>query len=230
MLSASTRNSEKSSIGMVERNGRPAVLSITQIQREQTLRNIGTVSVFIALLRAVNLGGHNRVAMADLRTMLEDLGLRDAQTLLQSGNAVFRGDRGDTDELERILERALAKRLGVRTDFMVRTAAEWRAAIAGNPFPREAERDPGRTVLFCLKDAPPPEAVTALQEAISGREVVRAKGRSAYAIFPDGMGRSRLTITLLEKKLGTRGTGRNWNTVLKLGELAQALRGDRPAG
>ena len=73
-----------------------------------------------------------------------------------------------------------------------------------------------------LKDAPDREQVTALQKAITGREVVRAKGRHAYVVYPDGIGRSRLTSALIEKKLTTRGTGRNWNTVVKIGALAGA--------
>ena len=73
---------------------------------------------------------------------------------------------------------------------------------------------------MCLKAAPPPEAVAALQGSIAGRELVRAVGRQAYVVYPDGIGRSRLTNAVIEKRLGTRGTGRNWNTVLKLAALA----------
>jgi len=72
-----------------------------------------------------------------------------------------------------------------------------------------------------MKEAPDRDDVAALQSAITGREVVRAKGRHAYVFYPDGIGRSRLTSALVEKKLGTRGTGRNWNTVLKVGALAE---------
>jgi len=73
---------------------------------------------------------------------------------------------------------------------------------------------------MCLRDAPDRAAVAGLQKAIAGREVVRTSGRHAYIVYPDGIGRSRLTVALIEKKLGTRGTGRNWNTVLKLAALA----------
>jgi uncharacterized protein (DUF1697 family) len=75
-------------------------------------------------------------------------------------------------------------------------------------------------VVGFLKEAPDSAAVTALQKAIVGREVVRAIGRHAYVVYPDGIGRSKLTSAIVEKKLGTRGTGRNWNTVLKLQALA----------
>jgi uncharacterized protein (DUF1697 family) len=176
-------------------------------------------TIHIGLLRAVNLAGLNKISMSDLRDLLVMLGLRDARTLLQSGNVVFRADIAAA-KLEGLLQDAAAKRLGLATDFFVRTAKEWKGIVAANPFPDEARRDPGRLIVVVLKDAPEAEAVTALQSAIKGREVVRAKGRQAYITYPDGMGRSRLTTALIERKLGTRGTARNWNTVLKLAALA----------
>jgi uncharacterized protein (DUF1697 family) len=174
---------------------------------------------FIALLRAVNLPSHGKVAMSDLRDLATELGLADARTLIQSGNLVF-SDGRKSGELERLLETEAEKRLGLRTDFHVRSAAEWKALIAHNPFPDEAERDPGHLIVMCLKDAPESKDVEALQAAIKGRETVRAHGRQAYLVYPDGSGRSKLTNALIEKKLRTRGTGRNWNTVLKLAALA----------
>lgn len=176
---------------------------------------------FIALLRAVNLGSHNKVSMADLKALVTKLGMANAQSLLQSGNLVFETAARATAPLEKLLEATAAKTLGLQTDFFVRTGAEWQQAIADNPFPKQARLDPGHTVLMCLKEAPPPAAVKALQAAITGREVVQAKGRHAYFLYPDGMGTSKLTIKLIEKKLGTTGTARNWNTVLKLGALTE---------
>jgi uncharacterized protein (DUF1697 family) len=120
-----------------------------------------------------------------------------------------------------MLEAASTKHLGVTTDYFVRTAKEWRAIIDENPFSREAKSDPGHLLMMCLRDAPSPTQVKALQAAIKGRETVKAKGRQAYVYYPDGVGRSKLTIKVIERALGTRGTARNWNTVLKLGELAQ---------
>ena len=175
----------------------------------------------IALLRAVNLPGHNKIGMADLKAFVIGLGFTDAQTLLQSGNIVFSGGTKTTTSLEETLERAAAKQLGLETDFIVRTAKEWQAIIDANPFPREAKDDPSHLLAVILKDEVSAANVTALQKAIVGREVVRAKGRCLYVVFPDGIGRSKLTTAMTEKKLGTRGTARNWNTVLKLGALAQ---------
>lgn len=174
----------------------------------------------IALLRAVNLGPHNKIAMADLKALLVGLGFADAQTLVQSGNVVFTGGTTPPADLEQTLERAAAETLGLRTEFFVRTAKEWQEIVAANPFPQEAKDDPSHLVALVVKDALTASAVTALQQAIVGREVVRAKGRCAYIVYPDGIGRSKLTSALIEKKLGTRGTARNWNTVLKLAALA----------
>jgi uncharacterized protein (DUF1697 family) len=177
--------------------------------------------VHVALLRAVNLGAHNSVAMADLRALLEHLGLREGRSLLQSGNLIFRSDVRKTVALEALLEAAAAKRLGLRTDFFVRSAAEVSAVLERNPFPAEATRDPGHLVVMFLKAAAADEDVQALRASITGREVVRADGRQAYIVYPDGIGNSRLTHALVERKLRTRGTARNWNTVTKLGALAQ---------
>ena len=180
------------------------------------------MTIHIGLLRAVNLGKHNKVGMADLRELLAAAGLQDVRSLLQSGNVAFRSDVHTAAQLEGVLERAAAKRLGLETDFFVRTASDWKTLIAGNPFPEEAERDPSHLLVMFLKHAPDREHVTALKGAITGREIVRAKGRHAYVVYPDGIGRSRLTTAFIERKLATRATGRNWNTVLKLGALAGA--------
>jgi uncharacterized protein (DUF1697 family) len=176
---------------------------------------------YIALLRGINVGGHKLVGMADLRELLTALDFTGARSLLQSGNLVFRTAARTTADLERLLEAEAAKRLGLRTDFFVRTAAEWDLLAARNPFRDEAASDPARLLLMILKDAPGAKDVRALQAAITGPEIVRAAGRQAYIFYPDGVGRSRLTGRLIEDRLGTRGTGRNWNTVLKLVALAK---------
>jgi len=177
------------------------------------------VTTHIALLRAINLAGHNAVPMADLRDLLTRLGFRDVRSLLQTGNLVFQSDGSAGARLERLLEVEAKKRLRLETDFFVRSRQEWRTVIKRNPFPREAQSDPAHLVVMFLKDATDATSVRALQAAITGSEVVRRVGKQLYVVYPDGIGRSRLTNAIIEKKLGTRGTGRNWNTVLKLGAL-----------
>ena len=93
--------------------------------------------------------------------------------------------------------------------------------IARNPLRDEAARDPSHLLVMFLKDAVEAKDVKALQTAITGREIVRGDGKHLYIVYADGIGRSRLTNAAIEKKLGTSGTGRNWNTVLKLGAMAK---------
>jgi uncharacterized protein (DUF1697 family) len=184
-------------------------------------RSLVNLTTHIALLRGINVGGHRSVGMTDLRDFLTKLGFDDVRSLLQSGNVVF-GSRARTGaELERFLEAESVKRFGIEIDFFVRAPEEWKTMIRQNPFRKEAELDPAHLVVMLLKSPPRPEDVAALQEGITGAEVVRAKGRHLYAFYPDGQGRSRLTNAVIERKLG-RCTGRNWNTVLKLALLAKA--------
>ncbi|HYL21229.1 MAG TPA: DUF1697 domain-containing protein [Gemmatimonadales bacterium] len=173
----------------------------------------------VALLRAINLPAHNPVPMAELRELVTRLGFRDVRSLLQTGNLVFQSDGRAAAELERLLEIEAKKRLRLETAFFVRTGQEWRGVIARNPFPKEAERDPAHLVVMFLKDAVIAGKVKALQAGVTGPEVVRAAGKQLYIVYPEGIGRSRLTNAIIEKKLGTSGTGRNWNTVLKLAAL-----------
>lgn len=175
-------------------------------------------TIHVALLRAVNVGGRS-LAMADLRAVAEGLGFANVKTLLQSGNLVFDCESKKSAALESALEAALKKR-GIETDFMVRRADELAAVIAANPFPKEANSDPGHLVVMFLKDAPGVKAVAALSAAVKGREVIRHQGRELYIVYPDGIGRSKLTNKFIESRLDTRGTGRNWNTVMKLAALA----------
>jgi uncharacterized protein (DUF1697 family) len=170
----------------------------------------------IALLRAVNVGGHGKVSMADLKTLMDDIGFVGGRTLLQSGNLVFRADGLEDAAIERLLEAEAGKRIGLKTDVMARDASEWSAAIAANPFPDKAAQDPGHLLLLALKAEPAPGAVAALREAYDGPERFEGWGRHLHVVYPEGVGPSRLTTALIERRLGVRATARNWNTVLKL--------------
>jgi uncharacterized protein (DUF1697 family) len=176
--------------------------------------------VQIALLRAINVGGRNRISMAELRELVETLGFTNVRTLLQSGNLVFKTGKGSSAAIERQLEVETKKRFSLEISYVVRTAAEWETIIAQNPFGEAAKRDPAHLCVMPLKDAPTPSAVNELQAAIQGRETVHALGKELYLVYPDGIGTSKLTNVLIERKLSTRGTARNWNTVLKLATLA----------
>ena len=159
------------------------------------------MATHVALLRGINVGGNKPVAMADLRDLVAGLGLEDVQSVLQSGNLVFRADGNAGVRLERALEAEARQRLGLETEFFVRSAAEWEDVVAENPFHEQARRDPARLVAVFLKEAPPGAAVKALQAAIVGREVLRSAGKQIYIVYPDGQGRSRLTNSRVNSRL-----------------------------
>lgn len=174
---------------------------------------------YVAFLRAVNVAGKS-LAMSALRDFAAALGLDEPRTLLQSGNLIFRTAGRKPAELEALLEREAEKRLGVATDFLVRSGRELGTILVDNPFPTAARRDPAHLLVMFLKDESPADAIAALRKAIVGRESIAAQARQLYVVYPDGIGRSKLTARLIEQKLGTRGTGRNWNTVVKLAAAA----------
>jgi uncharacterized protein (DUF1697 family) len=177
------------------------------------------MTVFVAFLRGINLAGKKPVPMADLRRMADGLGLENTRTLLQSGNLLFDAAAQEGAQLEQHLEEAAKEVLGLKTDFMVRDAGELQQAVDSNPFPEAAHDVPGHLVLSLLKAIPAPGSLERLRSAIVGREIVDLRGRELYIIYPDGIGRSKLTSALMDRQLGTRGTGRNWNTILKLSKL-----------
>lgn len=174
----------------------------------------------VALLRAVNLGPHKKIAMADLKAMFVALGFEDAKTLLISGNVVFEAGSKTPAALEKLLEAEAAKRLKLNTEFFVHTAAQWEQMLAANPFKTMAKDDPSHLVVFALKGAPNAAAVKQLNDG-GGPEEAKAAGGALYVSYPDGIGRSKLNANAGWKKLGTPATGRNWNTAQKIAALLQ---------
>ena len=170
---------------------------------------------FIVLLRAVNVGG-STLPMARWKEVLHGAGL-SARTLGAAGSAVVVApDRTTSARLEAIVESSLAREAGLVTDAFARRPEEWAGIVQGNPFPAAAKEDPAHLVVTTLKDQPKPGAWPVLNAEIQGRERVAPGIRCAYIVYPDGIGRSKLTPAVIERHLGVRGTSRNWNTVLSL--------------
>jgi len=182
------------------------------------------VTTYIALLRAINVGGKNLISMVELRKMLEGLGYSHVQSLLQSGNVVFQSEKKKPSDVETQLEDETKKRFGVSVDYMVRDHAELQAIVKANPFMKFAKEYPAYMHVLFLKSNAAKGAQDALRLAIKGREVVAVNGNVVYAQYPDGAGVSKLTNAVLEKHLGTRATGRNWNTVNKILQMAESMR------
>lgn len=176
---------------------------------------------YALFLRGINVGGNKKVSMSELRALIEQQGFTDPATLLMSGNAVFRGAAVAVPALEKRFENAIAKHFGFEVHCVARTAKEWPALVAANPFRTESQRDPAHLLLVLLKRDPAAGAIAKLRAAIKGRERVELARRELYAVYPDGIGTSKLTLPVIERCLGTVGTGRNWNTVLKVAALLE---------
>lgn len=175
----------------------------------------------LALLRGVNVGGNKKVAMADLRACVAAIGFQEPRTLLQSGNLAFRSNgKSDDATLETLLEAEVFERLGLKTVFIVRTVEEWAKVIARNPFTDEAATTPSRLVVMFCRTAPTADAVQGLYPGIVGGERIHADGRHLYATFPDGISNSPMSNILMSARFSRHATGRNWNTVTKLGAMA----------
>ncbi|MDB5429852.1 MAG: uncharacterized protein JWP35_968 [Caulobacter sp.] len=174
----------------------------------------------IALLRGVNVGGR-KVVMSELKVAVEAMGFSDVRTLQAAGSLVFGADGRPDEALETALEAGSLERLGLKTDYHVRSAAEWGRLIAANPFPDQARDEPSRMVMMLFKTDPPAQAWKTLAQINPGRELIRAGERCAYLFYPDGIGASVLfEKNLIDRTLRILGTARNWNTVLKLAALA----------
>lgn len=170
------------------------------------------MTAFVALLRAVNVGGTGKLPMADLRAMCEAVGFRKIRTYIASGNVVFTSDRS-LAEVKAALEVPLADYAGKPVEVVMRTAEDMAAVLAANPFP---DARPNRTVAIFLNDTPPAD----LLDRAVGRngEDIRVGRREIYVHYGEGMGTSRLAFPAIKG-----GTARNMNTVAKLVQMAGAL-------
>lgn len=161
--------------------------------------------------------------MEDLRTLCASLKLQDAQTYVQSGNVVFRTRETDLPRLAKRLEDAVERTFGFRSDVILRTGAELKDVIARNPFAGREGIEPNKLLVTFLAADPGDEARAKVRAIRTSSEELWIDGRELYIYYPDGMGRSRLTLTVIDRALKTSGTGRNWNSVTKLLELAEKL-------
>ena len=170
------------------------------------------MNAYVALLRAVNVGGTGKLPMSDLKEMCERAGFVSVRTYIASGNVVF-ASRMSEAQVKAALESALEAYAGKPVGVLVRTAAEMAAVAAGNPFP---EALPSATVAIFLDEPPPVDAA----ERATGRadEEIRLGRREIYVHYGEGMGRSRLKIPAARA-----GTARNINTIAKLAEMAAEL-------
>jgi uncharacterized protein (DUF1697 family) len=172
---------------------------------------------YVALLRGINIGPRNRVAMPVLREALDEAGFKDVQTYVQSGNVVL-ASRAKADTVRRKIERVIEESFGLEIAVVVRSSAELAAVARRNPL-RKVATDPKRYQVTFLSAKLPAKTVRELEEVAAAKEEVVVSGREVYAWHPVGVARSKLWTKLAGKTLGVTATSRNWATVEALLEL-----------
>jgi uncharacterized protein (DUF1697 family) len=173
---------------------------------------------YVALLRGINLGSHNKVPMPALRTLVEGLGYDEVATYIQSGNVILT-TKDSASKVEGALHNAIKKKFGFDVAVVVRTRPQLKQIVDGNPFAKKA-KDVGHLHVVFLAAKPKADKVKALTNGDWGDDEVAVKGAEAYLHLPNGYGRAKLNNMLVEKKLGVTGTARNWRTTVKLLALA----------
>jgi uncharacterized protein (DUF1697 family) len=174
---------------------------------------------YVALLRSVNVGGHGRIGMGDLRASFERLGYGDVVTYIQTGNVLFDARSKSEAAVVSAIEDRLAEDFGDSPAVILRSVPELLRVGHASPYAK-AGADPARHHVTFLATRPDKKAVSSLVLPASGRDELVVDGREVYVHTPDGYGTSKLSGALLERRLGVLSTTRNWNTVTKLCALA----------
>lgn len=179
---------------------------------------------YIALLRAVNIGSTGKLPMADFRKLLADLGYRNVETYIQSGNAVFDAP-GPAAKVAKAIAAALEKQMGAPCGVLIRTHDELEHVIANNPFETEASADGTKVHAVFLSATPAPSVAAGLDRIVTQYPARRDRYHVArdtlYLHLPDGAAESKFTAKTIDRILGTTGTARNWNTVLKVHAMSK---------
>ena len=178
------------------------------------------MTVCVALFRGINVGGHNKLPMQELRDMLASLGCENVQTYIQSGNAVFRIAKDPAILADEIVV-AIDDSFGFRPGLLILKLDAFRAIAAANPY-RAAEATPAQLHVSFLTETPTDPDIESLERLRSASESFELANGAFYLHAPDGIGRSKLAARV-EKALGVEATGRNWRTVSKLLELADSV-------
>jgi uncharacterized protein (DUF1697 family) len=183
------------------------------------------MTVYVSMLRAVNVGGTSRIKMAALQAVYESIGLKDVRTLLQSGNVVFRSSLTDRGQLVRRIAQEIERQLKLEVEVILRTLEEVASIVERGPV-LSPDADKSKLLVMFLSGVPDGAAQAALakwHKERKGPEMLELRGPEIYLYYPDGVGKSKLSGAVLEAKLNVSGTARNWNTLEKLLQTGRAL-------
>jgi uncharacterized protein (DUF1697 family) len=178
------------------------------------------MTVFIALLRGINVGGRKRVRMADLVHLCRDLGFHHVRTYLQSGNVLFESPQDDPGQVSAMVGGEISRKWGFPVKVILRTSAEFRRIITSNPLAGEGLDADTLHVTF-LSELPPEGVPEGMREGKDGHDRYVNVGREVYLSCPDGYGKTKFSTGFFEKKLGVAATTRNWKTVTALADSAE---------
>jgi uncharacterized protein (DUF1697 family) len=176
----------------------------------------------VSLLRGINVGGKRSIKMTELVDLYGTLGLDNPRSFIQSGNVVFGTTEGDLEGLARRVAEAIESKFGIRSEVILRTREELRNVVDRNPFAGRSDVPSNKLHVLFLAAQPGAGVHDRLRALPSTPEELHLAGRELYIYFPNGMGRPTLSISAIDRALGVPETARNWNTVLKLLELATA--------
>lgn len=177
------------------------------------------MNTYVALLRGINVGGHKRIAMQDLRQLVAGLGHSEVATYIQSGNVIFRSSASSTTDLAGELEARIGRDLGQEVTVVVRSHEDLVRVVGGNPF-TALGADPASLHVTFLAREPDPGLLAELDMGEVAPDEFEVRGREIYLRCPLGYGQTKLNPALWERRLKVRTTTRNWNTVRKLLEMA----------
>lgn len=184
---------------------------------------LGAMPAIISMLRGVNVGGHNVVKMEALRGLYESVNLKSPKTFVQSGNVVFLSKETNLQSLSRRIQEAIESNFGFRPDVILRSSRDMRHVIARNPFAGRHGIEPGKLQVMFLASEPAEQARESLLKLDTKGEELHFRASEVYIYFRNGMGKTKLSMLAVERALSSSFTGRNWNTVTKLMELAESL-------
>jgi uncharacterized protein (DUF1697 family) len=181
------------------------------------------MNTYVALLRGINVGGKRRVPMDELQAVAESIGFRSVSTYIQSGNLLFESDRDETGVCTQ-LAKAIAERFGFDVPVIARSSDDFLAVAESHPF-SDLDLDPRFLHVGFLDRLPTAEPAAAIPAADFAPDRIVVHGRDVYLAYPNGSARSRLTVPLLESRLGASLTARNWKTVRRLADLVGSRLG-----
>jgi uncharacterized protein (DUF1697 family) len=179
------------------------------------------MSIYVAMLRGINVGGHKKIKMEQLRASLEAIGLQQVKTYIQSGNVVFKTAKTSPDAICRKIEKAILADFGHSVSVITRSGEAMKSVIDKNPFLKQRGIDHEKLHVMFLSEAPAASPIKQLEELVAAPDQLHCLGEEIYFYLPKGVAESILMKKPLDRLLGVQTTTRNWRTVNTLHQMCQ---------